>query len=681
MAQNVDMTKLEAQLTRLEGLSGHISQLLESDAGGSYLPVDLKWELNDFSSNIKQATTELQSYSQRWRDATIAKSEDVTRLERREAEIREEQELLTHNAAEVTRREQLLKESTAEMAKKEMLLEHRTAQMATKEELLQHRAAEMSKKEEALEQKTREREAKMKERSSKLNEREAIMAEKSSKLDDREALIQSKSQELQADIKVHIAHQDHTAKEVGHLVAREATLRVAEDAMDRKEDNLKRHQQAVMQLHQMTGEKLDSLREERAEERKLQDSIISYNITTRQELKAEAAKVNGLIKKLRNLKSSIATPLHNCETALADIKERAQSLNLAEAEQQIAALKGELALVSSHTDRQMATIKGISKYIEAVDNHHTRMMDRQFDTISAKLTNVSEVSTGLDALFTRFQEIQLAESNATDRMIGAAEELRNGTETGSKAREALQKVLGRSNARLFNDNTAKRGAGLSSPEKPATKRPRPQHIRGSSAGAAEVLANVEASEFGSPSRRRIPLFETPRTVSGGFGGLAPFAGQLTVSRSGPSSSAVDLTSSSAGTIISSSQNGGVNLSDLSAASDHVRNFWRQIEFPADWTEADSAKLLVMFNAAKEQKGAKAKKYWPQQAMDVRSKSTKPYCLTKYFKKLSMQAREDGQPCEVHPLGTLCLEVFYTSDSPGDYDLAATDKRWRLEKRQ
>lgn len=467
MAQKVDMTKLEAQLTRLEGLSGHITQLLQSGAGepSAESNADLLWELNDFSTNIKQATTELRSYSQRWRDATIAKSEDVTHLERREAEIREEQELLTHNAAEVMRREQLLKESTAEMAKTEMLLEHRTAQMTTKEELLEyraagmtkeeellkHKAAEMSKKEEALEQKTREREAKMKEKSSKLNEREAIMAEKSSKLDDREALIQSKSQELQADIKVHVAHQAHTKNEVGHLVVREAKLRIAEDAMDRKEDNLKRHQQMVMQLHQMTGDKLDSLREEHAEERRLQDSIISYNIATRQELKVEAAKVNSLIKKLRNLKSSITTPLQNCEMALADFKEQAQSLNLAEAEQQITALKGELALVSSHTDRQKATIKSISKDIEAVDSHHTRVIDRQFESIS-----------------TRFQEMQVAESNATDWMTGAAEELRNATETGSKAREALQQILVRSNATLFNDNTAKRGAGtgagLSSPE-------------------------------------------------------------------------------------------------------------------------------------------------------------------------------------------------------------------------
>ena len=438
MAQNVDMTKLEAQLRRLEGLSGQITQLLQSGAGepsAESITDDLLYDLNDFATNIKEATTQLCSYSQRWRDANIVKSEDVTRLERREAELREGEERLTHNAAEMTR----------------------------KEELLEHRAAEMSKKEEVLEQKTREREAEIEEKALKLNERDAIIAAKSSKLDDREALVQSKSLELQADIKVHVANQAHTTNEVGHLVAREAKLRIAEDAMERREDNLKLHQQMVMQLHQITGDKLNSLREKRAEERRQQESIINYNITTRQELKVEAAKVNGLIIKLRNLKSSIATPLQNCEVALANIKERVQSLDLTEAEQQIAALKGELTLISSHADRQKATIKSISKDIEAVDNHHTRIMDRQFERISAKFTNVSEVSTGLDALSTRFQEMQVAESNATDRMTGAAEELRNATETGSKAREALQQVLVRSNATNFN-NTAKRGAGLGSPE-------------------------------------------------------------------------------------------------------------------------------------------------------------------------------------------------------------------------
>ena len=172
---------------------------------------------------------------------------------------------------------------------------------------------------------------------------------------------------------------------------------------------------------------------------------------------------------------------------------------------------------------------------------------------------------------------------ATDRMTGAAEELRKATETGSKARETLQQALVRSNATLFNDNTAKRGLGLglSSPEKPATKRRCPRYVRGSSAGAAEVLANVEVPEllvntiqtFGSPSYRRIPLFDTSRTASGGLHQLALFAGHFTAYRAGVSSLALNPVSSSPGTIILSSQSGtATDPSDLlSMASNYVRN--------------------------------------------------------------------------------------------------------------
>ena len=41
--------------------------------------------------------------------------------------------------------------------------------------------------------------------------------------------------------------------------------------------------------------------------------------------------------------------------------------------------------------------------------------------------------------------------------------------------------------------------------------------------------------------------------------------------------------------------------DLSMASDHVQDVWRQIEFPAGWTTEDSAKLLFKFNEAKARK--------------------------------------------------------------------------------
>ena len=45
-------------------------------------------------------------------------------------------------------------------------------------------------------------------------------------------------------------------------------------------------------------------------------------------------------------------------------------------------------------------------------------------------------------------------------------------------------------------------------------------------------------------------------------------------------------------------------SGLSRASEHIRNVWRQIEFPADWTAADSTTLLANFEEAHRRKGGK-----------------------------------------------------------------------------
>ena len=245
---------------------------------------------------------------------------------------------------------------------------------------------------------------------------------------------------------------------------------------------------------------------------------------------------------------------------------------------------------------------------------------------------------------------------------------------------------GQGDASLLNNNTAKRGLGRSLPENPPTKRPR--FIRGGSVGATELLVNTTQT-FGSPNERRRPLFETPRTTSGGSDLLTPFTGPIPALRSGVSSLALNPTSAtrqdltvnlSPNTIVPPGQ-GDDLATDLSMASDHVRDAWRQIEFPADWTTADSAKLLVMFNQAKNRRGGKNNRHWPQQAMDTGSKCTQPYCLTNDMKRLGMMAPQDGQRCESHAPGTLCIDVFYSSESPEEYDSTATDKRWRLEKRQ
>ena len=313
-----------------------------------------------------------------------------------------------------------------------------------------------------------------------------------------------------------------------------------------------------------------------------------------------------------------------------------------------------------------------------------KMKEELLEQKTAEMTKREELLEQKAAEMTKKQELwEQKAAEVTKSMSGAAEELRNATETESKAREALQQVLARQNASRFNNKSAKRGPALSSPDKPAPKR---RQARGGSAGAAEVLANVESNEllanttqtFGSPGRRRRPL--------------TPFTGQMTASRSGVSSPALNPTPAtrqdlivnpSPDTLVPPGQRGGsaTDPSELSMASDHVQDVWRQIEFPADWTTADSDQLLAKFNEAKERKPGKNNRYWPQQAMDIGSKSTQPYCLLKDLKRAGMQAPQDGRRCESHASNDLCINLFYSTDSPGEYNSAATDKRWRLEKRQ
>ena len=82
----------------------------------------------------------------------------------------------------------------------------------------------------------------------------------------------------------------------------------------------------------------------------------------------------------------------------------------------------------------------------------------------------------------------------------------------------------------------------------------------------------------------------------------------------------------------------------------------------------------MFKKAKDQARGKNNRYWPQQAMDIGSRSSNPFCLWNYFRKASMRARDDGLHCETHALDTLCIAVFYVSDDPGEYDSEGTEKR-------
>ena len=120
-------------------------------------------------------------------------------------------------------------------------------------------------------------------------------------------------------------------------------------------------------------------------------------------------------------------------------------------------------------------------------------------------------------------------------------------------------------------------------------------------------------------------------------------------------------------------------SGLSLASEHVRNVWRQIEFPVDWTAADSVILLANFEEAHRRKGGKDNRQSPQQSMDRGSRVTHAYCLTRDLRRNGMMA--SGRRCDSHTPNQLCIDVFHTTDNPGEYNSAATDKRWRLEKRR
>ena len=178
MAQNVDMTNLEAQLTSLGAQVEFIAQMLQRGPGESSeesITEERLDELNDFTANIKQATIQLRSYGQRWHNATIVKSEDVRGLERREEEIEHKKEVVRQKQAYMAEQEELQKAKAADISKEGELLKAKAADISKEEELLKAKAAEIAKKEELLEQKTRERDAEMKDKASKLNEREALI--------------------------------------------------------------------------------------------------------------------------------------------------------------------------------------------------------------------------------------------------------------------------------------------------------------------------------------------------------------------------------------------------------------------------------------------------------------------------------------------------------------------------
>ena len=372
MAQTGNMANLEARLTTLGCQVEQLAQMLERvPRVSSEISTLYTWqdELSDFTAKIKQTSTELSSFRERWHDATIVKSEDVTRLERREEEIKMKEELLEQEAAEITKREKLLEQRTADLSKGQELLEQKAAEMTKREELLEQRAEEMTKRGELLDQMAAE-----------MTKRGELLDQETRAINEREEIIRRR-----------------------------------EETFEPMFESFERHQQEFHRLRTA-------------------------------------------------LRSGVSSPALNPTPAT-----------------------------------------------------------RQDLTVNPSPDTLVPPGQGVD---------------------------------------------------------------------PAT-----------------------------------------------------------------------------------------NPSGLSVASEHVRNVWRQIEFPADWTTADSDQLLAKFNEAKERKPGKNNRYWPQQAMDMGSKSTQPYCLLKDLKRAGMLAPQDDRRCESHASDDLCINVFYSTGSPGEYNSASTDKRWRLEKRQ
>ena len=144
----------------------------------------------------------------------------------------------------------------------------------------------------------------------------------------------------------------------------------------------------------------------------------------------------------------------------------------------------------------------------------------------------------------------------------------------------------------------------------------------------------------------------------------------------------------------SSSNIGVNLDppDLSSATEEMQAIWRQIQFPSNWTQEDSVKLLSIFIAARRRKGNAQNiqgRYWPRKGMDyicdAHSKRECNHCvetsLNKQAAKWPSTGKDYTKPCnDCSQTGQLCVDVTWIDTDPGEYSSEGTEKRWVLYKR-
>ncbi len=126
---------------------------------------------------------------------------------------------------------------------------------------------------------------------------------------------------------------------------------------------------------------------------------------------------------------------------------------------------------------------------------------------------------------------------------------------------------------------------------------------------------------------------------------------------------------------------GTDPSGLSAASDEMKNLWRQIEFPQEWTKANSDNLFELFTKHTGKKVLPGSR--PVALLDALA--TRNGCLINRLKKTASNL-DNGKahPCSVcRSRNWPCIAVDFTVAGPDNepYDEDEQGKRWKLSIRK
>ena len=131
---------------------------------------------------------------------------------------------------------------------------------------------------------------------------------------------------------------------------------------------------------------------------------------------------------------------------------------------------------------------------------------------------------------------------------------------------------------------------------------------------------------------------------------------------------------------STSSRNGTDPVGLSAASDEIKNLWRQVEFPQGWTGANSDFLLELFTKNTGKKFLPGSR--PVALLDTLA--TKDHCLIIRLKR-NGQNMDNGptRRCsQCRSKGWPCIAVDFTGAGPDNepYDEDGQGKRWKLSIR-